>query len=47
MTNILYEAHGKVMLITINRPAKMNSLVLAGNDEFVESWNAFDADEEA
>ena len=47
MTNILCETHGKVRLITINRPAKMNSLDLAANDEFVEIWKAFDADEEA
>ncbi|MDX1710949.1 MAG: enoyl-CoA hydratase-related protein [Rhodovibrionaceae bacterium] len=45
--DILYEAHGHVRLITINRPEKMNSLDFAANDELVEAWRAFDADAQA
>ncbi len=45
--NVLYESHGRVRLITINRPEKMNSLDLAANDEFAEIWRAFDEDDEA
>jgi enoyl-CoA hydratase/carnithine racemase len=45
--NILCESHGRVRLITINRPEKMNSLDLAANGEFVEIWRAFDEDDEA
>ena len=45
--DILYEAHGPVRLITLNRPAKMNSLDFEANDALVERWKAFDADPEA
>ena len=45
--DILYEPHGAVRLITLNRPAKMNSLDFAANDELVERWREFDADPEA
>lgn len=45
--DILYEKHGQVRLITINRPAKMNSLDFAANDELVRLWREFDADDEA
>ena len=45
--DILYEAHGPVRRITINRPAKMNSLDFAANDALVEIWSEFNADEEA
>ncbi len=45
--NILCESHGRVRLITINRPEKMNSLDLAANNEFVEIWRAFEEDDEA
>lgn len=45
--DILYESHGAVRLVTINRPAKMNSLDFAANDALVEAWQAFDADDAA
>ena len=45
--DILYEAHGPVRLITLNRPAKMNSLDFEANDALVERWKEFDADPEA
>ena len=47
MTDILYEAHGAVRLITINRPDKMNSLDFEANDEMVRVWREFDADDGA
>jgi len=43
--DILFERRGAVALITINRPAKMNSLDFAANDALVEVWRQFDADE--
>ena len=45
--DILYETHGGVRLITINRAAKMNSLDFAANDELVSIWHAFNADPDA
>jgi enoyl-CoA hydratase/carnithine racemase len=45
--DILYQADGAVRLITINRPAKMNSLDFAANDDLVEAFKAFDADNDA
>lgn len=45
--NILLEKHEAVWLITINRPEKMNSLDLDGNEELVEVWRSFDADDGA
>ena len=47
MSDILYEKHNQVRLITINRAAKMNSLDFVANDELVEIWKEFDADETA
>lgn len=47
MSDIRYEAHGKVRLITIDRPAKMNSLDFEANDRLVDAWRRFDADDEA
>jgi len=47
MSDILYEKHDQVRLITINRAEKMNSLDFAANDELVEIWKEFDADETA
>jgi acetyl-CoA C-acetyltransferase/enoyl-CoA hydratase len=38
MTDIRYEAHGRVRLITIDRPAKMNSLDFEANDRLVAAW---------
>ncbi|MBN9267760.1 MAG: hypothetical protein BGN89_12640 [Alphaproteobacteria bacterium 64-6] len=47
MSNILYEQHGAVALITINRPEKMNSLDFASNDELTSAWRRFDQDDAA
>ena len=47
MTDIRYEHHGRVRLITIDRPAKMNSLDFAANDLLVAAWREFDADDDA
>ena len=47
MSNFVYEKHGHVRLIMINRPDKMNSLDLDANDEMVEIWNEFDDDDDA
>ena len=38
MTDIRYEKHGRVRLITIDRPAKMNSLDFDANDRLVQAW---------
>lgn len=45
MTHIRCETHGRVRLITIDRPAKMNSLDFEANDELVAAWRDFDADD--
>ena len=45
--DILYEAHGHVRLITINRPDVMNSLDFEANDRLTEVWKEFDGDDEA
>jgi enoyl-CoA hydratase/carnithine racemase len=47
MADILYETHGGVRLITINRAQKMNSLDFDANDELVRIWREFDADDSA
>jgi enoyl-CoA hydratase/carnithine racemase len=47
MSDINYEHHGAVRLITINRAAKMNSLDFAANDELVDVWREFDNDDQA
>ena len=47
MTDIRYEKHGRVRLITIYRPAKMNSLDFDANDRLVQAWREFDADDDA
>ncbi|MFN5881377.1 MAG: enoyl-CoA hydratase/isomerase family protein [Burkholderiales bacterium] len=47
MTDIRYEHHGRVRLITIDRPATMNSLDFEANDRLVEAWKTFDADDGA
>ena len=43
--DVLYESHGAVRLITINRPAKMNSLDFDANDALIDAWKAFDGDD--
>lgn len=45
MANILWEDHGPVRLITINRPDQMNSLDFVANAELVDVWRAFAADQ--
>ena len=47
MSDIRYEKHGRVRLITIDRANKMNSLDFAANDRLVAAWREFDADDEA
>lgn len=47
MSDIRYEHHGAVRLITIHREDKMNSLDFAANDELVAVWREFDNDDEA
>jgi enoyl-CoA hydratase/carnithine racemase len=47
LSDIRYETHGAVALITIDRAAKMNSLDFAANDELTEAWRRFDRDEAA
>lgn len=47
MTDIKYEKHGQVRLITIDRADKMNSLNFEANDELVEIWKEFDHDDSA
>ena len=41
------ENHGAVRLITIDRPAKMNSLDFDAHAALVEAFRAFDADDAA
>lgn len=45
--DILYESHGPVRLITINRPEKMNALDFAANDRLIARWREFADDPEA
>ena len=47
MSDIRYEIHGRVRLITIDRAAKMNSLDFEANDRLAEVWRKFDADDAA
>lgn len=47
MSDIRYEKHGRVRLITIDRAAVMNSLDFAANDRLVDVWREFDDDDEA
>lgn len=44
---IRYQKRGHVRLITIDRPAKMNSLDFSANGALIEAWRRFDRDEEA
>lgn len=46
-SDILYENHGAVRLITINRPDVMNSLDFEANDALTDLWLDFDADDDA
>lgn len=47
MSDIKYEKFGKVRLITIDRPHKMNSLDFEANDALVDAWRQFNDDDEA
>lgn len=47
MSDIRYERHGHVRLITIDRPQVMNSLDFTANDELVACWREFDAEDDA
>lgn len=44
MADIRIDRHGPVWLLTIDRPAKMNSLDFGAHYELVEAWKTFDAD---
>jgi len=45
--DILVQKHGAVWLVTINRPAKMNSLDFAAHEEMVAVWREFAQDDAA
>jgi enoyl-CoA hydratase/carnithine racemase len=47
LSDIKYEQHGPVTLITIDRPDRMNSLDFAANDLLVEAWQRFREDDAA
>lgn len=47
MSKILTEKHGRVTLITINRPERMNALDFDTNMELVRTFEAFEADPDA
>ncbi len=44
---IRYQKRGHVRLITIDRPAKMNSLDFAANEALIGAWRKFDRDDDA
>ena len=46
MSDIQIDNFDRVRLITINRPAKMNSLDYEANDALVEAFREFDADDD-
>lgn len=47
MADILYESHGHVRLIIINRAERMNSLNFEANDELVGAFESFNDDDDA
>jgi enoyl-CoA hydratase/carnithine racemase len=47
VSDINYEQHGPVVLVTINRADRMNSLDFAANDLLVEAWQRFEKDDAA
>ncbi|NCX04043.1 MAG: enoyl-CoA hydratase/isomerase family protein, partial [Betaproteobacteria bacterium] len=47
MDSIIYENLDDIVMITINRPAKMNSLDFESNDQLIEAWVRFDRDDNA
>ncbi len=46
MEPILFEQHGAVALITINRPEAMNALDFAANDALIDAWKRVRDDRE-
>ena len=46
MSDIDYQLHGSVALITINRADRMNSLDFAANDSLVEAWRQFEGNDD-
>ena len=47
MNSIIYENLDDIVMITINRPGKMNSLDFEANDQLIEAWVRFDCDDAA
>ena len=45
--DILYEKDGRLRIITINRPGKMNSLDFSAHETLVQIWHEFNADTDA
>jgi enoyl-CoA hydratase len=45
--NLLYEQHGPVTLITIDRPERMNAIDGATHRELVDAWDRFRTDDDA
>jgi enoyl-CoA hydratase len=45
--NLLYEQHGPVTLITIDRPERMNAIDAATHRELVDAWDRFRTDDDA
>ncbi len=47
MSKVLYDKHGHVVTITINRPEVMNALDFETGDLLVEAWCRFRDDDAA
>jgi enoyl-CoA hydratase/carnithine racemase len=47
VSDIKYDQHGPVALITIDRPDRMNSLDFVANELLVEAWQRFNNDDAA
>lgn len=47
MSDLLYESHGSVRVITLNCPEKMNALNYEANQELIRCFRDFQSDEEA
>ncbi len=45
--NILYEARGRIRIVTINRPDRMNAINPETSAELQDAWNRFKDDNEA
>ena len=43
---LLFERHGPVTLITINRPERMNAIGPVTSRELIDAWNRFADDDE-